>query len=568
MGYGATRSLERVAAALGALPAAPIVFEAAQDVPHGGVLLALPALLTLGLLSYSEPLYKLPPGFYGLTSILLVLALLALARIPSLEQMRYESPGEWGTLLGLDRIPEVRTLREKLKLLCAEPGRAARWNAALAETWMAGDTPESGMAFYIDGHVRVYHGDVTKLPRHYVPRERFSLRATVDYWINAMDGQPFFYFNKAVDHGLIEALRTEILPWLREHAQISPEHQARMDADPRVPRFTVVFDREGYSPDLFLELEKERIAALTYHRYPQGDWPVEEFQLQTVQLRNGETLSIQLAEREVHLGRRPGVMAREVRKLAEDGHQVSVVSTNRTGDAAAQAATLMARWSQENFFKYMRQHFGLDALVQYGTEDIPATVTVLNPQWRALHSEVRKQHAELKRCRERQQVLTVNEPLSEPVMEKYQQEQGKIQERAQQIECKLAELKQQRKALPRQIPVKDLPEEEQFTRLRMERKQFLDTIKMIAYRAETAMAVTLREKMARSDDARSLLRQIYQTEVDLIPHIGEKTLLVRLHHLTQGAHDEAVRFLCEELTATETVFPGTDLRVVYKLGSD
>ena len=82
----------------------------------------------------------------------------------------------------MDRIPEVRTLREKLKLLCTELGRAARWNAALAQEWIGRQEskPSGGLAFYIDGHVRVYHGELTKLPRHYVPRERFYLRATTD----------------------------------------------------------------------------------------------------------------------------------------------------------------------------------------------------------------------------------------------------------------------------------------------------------------------------------------------------------------------------------------------------
>jgi len=105
------------------------------------------------------------------------------------------------------------------------------------------------------------------------------------------------------------------------------------------------------------------------------------------------------------------------------------------------------------------------------------------------------------------------------------------------------------------------------TRLRTERKYFIDTIKMVAYRAETSMASTVREKLARCDDARALLRQIYSTEVDLIPDLNTKTLTVCLHHLAQAAHDAAVHYLCEELTATETTFPGTDLRLVYKLGS-
>jgi hypothetical protein len=493
---------------------------------------------------------------------------MALARIASIEQLRYTAAGEWGNLLGLDRVPEVRTLRQKLKLLCAEQGRAARWNAALAQGWIQETEQSAGLAFYIDGHVRVYHGGLTKLPRHYVPRERFYLGATVDYWVNALDGQPFLYVNKEVDHGLVQAMRGDILPWLEANVPISAEQQERLAADPRAPRFTVIFDREGYSPDLFLELQRQRIAALTYHRYPDGeDWRAEEFQEQAVKLGSGETVRMKLAERGTHVGKRPGLWVREVRKLAADGHQVSIVSTNLLGDAASQAVALMARWSQENFFKYMREHFGLDALVEYGTEPIPATVTVVNPAWKERNGEVRKQHAELKSLQKQQRNVGLLQPLSETAVRNYEQQQGRLQERIEQLRPVLDQLRQQRKQTPRQIPVQDLPERDRFTRLRTERKYFLDTIKMIAYRAETGMAVTVREELKRADDARALLRQIYQTEADLIPDPEAKTLTVCLHHLTQAVHDSAVRHLCDQLTATETIFPGTDLRLVYKLGS-
>ena len=260
-------------------------------------------------------------------------------------------------------------------------------------------------------------------------------------------------------------------------------------------------------------------------------------------------------------------MGAEVRKLAADGHQVSIVSTNFSGNAASQAVALMARWSQENYFKYMHGHFGLDALVQYGTEQIPATVTVLNPAWREADGEVRKKNAELKRYQKLRGEVSLAQPLSEAVVQHYEQHQGQLQERIEQLKPVLDELKKQRKQLPRQIPVKDLPEPDRFTRLRTERKYFIDTIKMVAYRAETSMAATVREKLARSDDARALLRQIYSTEVDLIPNLNAQTLTVRLHHLTQAAHDAAAHYLCEELTATETTFPGTNLRLIYKLGS-
>jgi hypothetical protein len=198
---------------------------------------------------------------------LLLLALMALAGITSIEQLRYLAPGEWGNLLGLDRIPEVRTLREKLQILCAQKGRAAQWHTEMAKAWM-GLQPAAEPMFYVDGHVRVYHGSLAQLPRHYVARQKLFLRAAVDYWINALDGQPFFYVNQQIDHGLVQALRNDVAPWLEANAPISPEHRQRMDADPLTPRFTVVFDREAYSPDLFEELQQRRIAVLSYRYVP------------------------------------------------------------------------------------------------------------------------------------------------------------------------------------------------------------------------------------------------------------------------------------------------------------
>jgi transposase-like protein len=248
MGNAATRSLERVAAAMGALESAPIEFQATCDVAQGGVLLALPALLAAGLLCRMPEFFQLPHGFYGIESIFLLLGLMALARIRSLEQLRYEAPGEWGKLLGLDRIPEVRTLRAKLKLLCRDMGRAMQWNAALAREWIARQT-DAELYFYCDGHVRVYHGDQTALPRHFVARERLCLRATTDYWINAMDGQPFLYVNKEVDPGLIATLKQDVIPWLEASVTQTPEQERRLAEDPRAHWFTVVFDREGYSPE-------------------------------------------------------------------------------------------------------------------------------------------------------------------------------------------------------------------------------------------------------------------------------------------------------------------------------
>ena len=130
MGVGAADVVGRLAASVGELEAVAPDFTPALDVPNGGLLCALPALLAVGLLAGVERHLQLPKGYYGLDSLLLLLAFMALARLASIEALRYSAPGEWGKLLGLDRVPEVRTLREKIRLLAQEDG-PGQWSAAV-----------------------------------------------------------------------------------------------------------------------------------------------------------------------------------------------------------------------------------------------------------------------------------------------------------------------------------------------------------------------------------------------------------------------------------------------------
>ena len=320
---GACAVEARTAASLGALSAVAPDFQPALDVPNGGVLCALPALLAVGLLDSAKRFFTLPKGYYGLDTLFLLLAFMALARLNTLESLRYCAPGEWGKLLGLDRAPEVRTLRQKVGLL-ANRGEPVQWGAELCRQWMAA-APEQAGVLYVDGHVRVYHGQQTQLPRHYVARQKLCLRATVDYWVNAMDGQPFFAVNVAVDPGLIQALERDILPRLLRDVPGQPDAQALAD-DPLRHRFTLVFDREGYSPDLMRRMKDKRVACLGYHKYPGADWPEDEFQTRQVRLANGPVADMRLAERGTRLSN--GLWVREFRKLTERGHQTAILATD------------------------------------------------------------------------------------------------------------------------------------------------------------------------------------------------------------------------------------------------
>jgi hypothetical protein len=213
----------------------------------------------------------------------------------------------------------------------------------------------------------------------------------------------------------------------------------------------------------------------------------------------------------------------------------------------------------------MRQHYNLDRLAEYGVEPVPDITRVINPAWRQLDSQIRSQNGLLSRQLLKFAEIQLPQELEPEQVQAYQLSKGQLQQAIEKRRQDIEQLKARRKAVAKHILLKDLPEQDRFQQLRAERKHFLDTIKLIAYRAETALAQLAREKMHRLDDARSLIRQLFRTEVDLIPDQQNKTLTVRLHPLTAEVHDQVTRYLCEELTSTETVFPSTDLRLIYEI---
>ena len=193
-------------ARLGHLTEAAPRFVAVEAVRYGGALLTLPALVALGLLDAGERTYgTLKQGFYGLRATLLCLAFMALLRIRTPEQLQGQPPGELGILLGLDRAPEVKTLRRKLGELAARR-HALQFSQRLAERWVHDHTDAVGL-LYIDGHVRPYHGTAQTLPETYVTRRRLCMPATTDIWVNQIDAQPLFVVTAPANDDLLARTR-------------------------------------------------------------------------------------------------------------------------------------------------------------------------------------------------------------------------------------------------------------------------------------------------------------------------------------------------------------------------
>jgi transposase len=565
MGTACTRPDQRALAAFGLLDGAPTRFETCHDVPCGGVLCALPALEANGLFRHIHDCLKKLRGYYSTLHVIVLLAHMALCRIKTVEQLQYQPPGELGKLLGLDRVPEVRCLRHKLAALSIDDG-PKKWAGLLSQDWLKAE-PELAGALYVDGHVRLYHGSQTALPKRYVSRQRLCLRGTTDYWVNDILGRPFFAIERPIDQGLLEVLQNEIVPRLLKEVPGQPT-AAELAADPYLARFVILFDREGYSPAFFKEMwQTHRIACITYHKYPKDDWPVDEFVEVETTLPNGERVTMRLAERGTWIGdRKNGLWVREIRKLTTSGHQVSLISTAFGKTALDDAVRLFSRWSQENFFRYMMQHFAIDLLNEYGTEEIPETKRpVVNPKWRELDRQKRSVKSKLTHRQARFAALTLHPESDEAARAKWEKRKAELVEEIDQFEHELADINSQLTTTPHHLAWDELPATDKFQRLAPSRKQLVDTVKMIAYRAETALASIVREELARTDDARSLLRDLFCSEADLLPDLEQGVLRVQVHPMSNPRSNRAIAHLLDHLNAAEFTYPGTNLRLVYSI---
>jgi transposase len=565
MGTACTRPDERVFAAIGLLDGASTRFETCRDVTFGGVVCALPALAENGLFRHIHDCLAKLRGYYSTLHVVILLAYMALCRIKVVEQLQYEPPGELGKLLGLDRVPEVRCLRRKLAALSVDDG-PQRWAGLLSQDWLEA-APQLAGVLYVDGHVRLYHGDQTALPKRYVSRQRLCLRGTTDYWVNDILGQPFFAVERPIDHGLLEVLRSDIVPRLLRDIPGQPTAE-ELEADRYRARFVIVFDREGYSPQFFKEMwQTHRVACITYRKYSRDDWPATEFGEWETTLPGGEQISLKLAERGTWIGdKKSGLWVREIRKLTESGHQVSLISTAFGGSGLEDSVRLFSRWSQENFLRYMMEHFAIDLLSEYRTEEIPETKRpVVNPKWRELDRRRRSVKSKLTHQQARFAELTLHPESDEKAQAKWEKRKAELVEAIEQFERELADVNDQLKTTSSHLKWDELPETEKFERLAPSRKQLVDTVKMIAYRAETAMASIVREELARNDDARSLLRDLFRSEADLLPDPDQRLLQVNIHPMSNPRSNRAIAHLLDHLNAAEFTYPATNLRLVYSI---
>jgi transposase len=541
----ANRVWDRLRACFGLLDDAAPIFRNGQAVPGAAVLCALPVLVANGVFRIAHKVYgEIGPAFYGLRTTLLTLLLMALWRIQRPEALKEHDPQTLGRVLGLDRAPEIKTVRRKLTRL-ASHHKAEQLGAELARLRVEERGQLLGF-LYVDGHVRAYHGQ-RNIPKAHVARLRLSMPATTDYWVNDQAGDPLFVITAAANAGLVKML-PEVLNEVRKLVQ-----------DRRV---TVVFDRGGWSPKLFQKLLEANFDVLTYRKGKSRRIAAQRFIVRRAQI-DDRTVEYRLHDQAVRF-LKGKLRLRQVSRLSDNGHQTQVITSRWDLADIEVAYRMFERWRQENFFKYLREEFLLDALADYQVEPDDPTRTVPNPERRALDKDIHSAQAEVAELEWAYGAAVVDNPeRRRPTMRGFKIAHGQLGKQLRAARERLTKLLTRRRGIPPRVEVGDLSDGA-VVKLATERKHLTNLIKMVAYQTESDLLALIRPHYARSDDeGRTLLHELFRAAADI--DATDTEIRVTICPLSSPHRNLAVQALCETLAETATVFPGSRLTMRFAI---
>lgn len=557
------RSADRALARLGLLEDAPPVFAPGKNLPWVGAFLALALLEKDPLLQVAGGVFgSLGCAFYGLRTVMVTLVMLALLRIKKPEHLRQHQAEGLGRVLGLDRVPEVKTLRRKLHAL-SQPLQGAGFLEALARERAAG-YQQPVRVVYVDGHVEVYTGHYP-IGQVYAASHSRVVKGTTRTWVNLPGAKPLFCVSGEFNEGLVA-----VLP------KVMAKAQEALGTGPVIE----IFDRGGFCGRLF----EQQIAAghtiLTYRKGKTKDWPLEKFEKKETRI-GSRTYAYAPAEAEVDIpvheavapatGQKGApaqgqtgrtVRMREIRVIRDDGGQTSVLVGNSKAPAVELCGLLFGRWgAQENVFKYLLAEYDLNGTVEYGDEPLSLTITHPHPAYvkgqKALAGWVSKRNQHLAKLG----IKLTAEPWDGAALAQ-RLAQWKRRPQAAQVQAAQAQIEKLRAELAK-LPERVPAGQSGLRRLKSEMKLLSIALKLTAYELETQLLERIRPHYPNhAKEGRKLIAAALRSPGSIRLQTGQ--IWVKLAPQTSPNRTRAVAKLCESLNQLNPLFPGTQLRIVFE----
>jgi len=563
-----SRTNDRLMAAFGLVNDAAPLFRTKLKCWGVGSLLAIPFIVDGKILEAFQKVYGRLPGFFGLRNTVMSLLFMAFLRINRIEQLKEKNPYNLGGIIGLDRLPETKTLRRKFTNL-ASLGKGLELMRVLAQVRMNKQQVKNVLGFlYVDGHVKEYRGH-RRLGKTYIACRNCVAKGSTDVWVHDADGGPLFVVPCELNQGLTKILE-----------KVLDEVETLIEGDRRP---TIIFDRGGWKKALFTRLIKRGWDIITYRKGWSEKLPLDSFHKKSL-LIDGKTLeyslhdmSVLISETKLQDNSVEQLWMRQVTRLKDGTRQTPVLTTRQDLQAVEVLYRMFNRWRQENFFRYAREEYLLDGLWNYWVEPVPEGLDHPNPEW------VKRDKALAKARNDFDKLLTTQGKLKikleretgkltaaklnkkrkpakslKTKVDKLKEELENLSAKITKTEARIETLRITRNEVEKRIPATDLQCLNRETRL------ISDCIKMTAFQIETELVDRVADHYARvSDEGRKLIIAALHSEGEI--EVTDDQLVISLNKQSSPHRTKAIQALCIKLNQMNVCFPGTQLQMKYNV---
>ena len=443
-----------------------------ENVPFGGAVLALPALIESGLFEQTLTLFPtwIDRGFVEMA--MFMISTMVLSEPANLESLQRVSPANWREILCGSKLPDTDSLVDLIGLIRKNPSAVAGWQGSMADKWIFSRRRLKAILVG-KGYQRVLLEEpgITSS----VDRARDSLLAHgwVEPWFRFFNGANMLLIMDRSSEGILSALKNWILPQLR---LVAPDLIGKPVGNAtNSPRVTVVLARGGEEPQLLRKLQKHGFHAFSYQLSTEALCLNATVCEQEVEVQPGHSEAVQTAERELSLPGGPPL--RQMLCVLRNGSaRVSIICSDPELDLRRVGGRMVLELTASHFLDRLEK-----SQCVLGSKNTP----------------------------------------------------------------ELADIPARRNA-------------------NAGFDAFLGASVLMASRAEGIIEQILREKLPQPSNSPVVLRDLLRTRVDLVPIPGVNIMKVLVWNGGGNGEQAAVAELCSQLTATETAFPGTNLRLVYE----
>ena len=512
-------------------PVAPI--EGTIQVQHAGAMMLHVPLFQLGLQQAFEAAgaQLAAARMHDLGGVLSTLTLGFGLGLANVEQFKFAVRGNLGPMAGIAVAPEIRTLRRKLGELSEQLDtvilmrEVARGLVKMEPVW-------EGL-HYVDGHFTAYHGELPA-PKTRDPKRHCASRGRTDTWVHDVWARPLFFLTSPVHDQLVS-----VIPKVVEEIKA-------IAGDNDNPIF-LIFDRGGYSPNLFAWLMDNDVDFASYLKGDFEPLPDSEFKRKWWAFE-GARHTYELAETKLTLGEHAYRII--VKRDGPGAKQIPIITSLDRTNPAKIVHLVKLRWRQENGLKDLVHLSFIDGIVEYGGDEEPDPTKILHPE----REKLKAQLMDL-----RQQRTALQTELGVAVMDHSKNRSTSMrgfkaahEQQRQQIEQLLQQEEKLEKAislLPARIRRCDLDPTKMRAILRTERRTMVNTIKLSVDNAQRWLARKFLAHLDDLDEYRTQLRNLLRQPGELLYDQVAGRLTTRLHPPDSPKIRKALAGLLEDLNA-------------------